>query len=322
MKLSVVTESDARRLVGIADAIVLVEAAFADLYAGTSILFPATRGHGSDPATRFGVKAGYDATRRLPGLKVGSYWPQNIAAGLEAHGSTTLLLDDETGFPKALVAATHLNALRTAASDAVAVRHLARADADVLTLVGTGHQAYWEALAIAEVRKLRRIHVCGRNAGGVERLVQRLHEAGLPAVAAAAEDAVPLADIVCTVTAARQPLFAASLVRAGTHVSAMGADGPGKQELDPALFARASLWADAPEQSVRIGEFQHAGETEAARVAAIGGLIAGKLAGRSGSDEITVYDSSGIALQDLAIAAFALERAVASAEGCLSIDLA
>lgn len=320
MKISVVTESDARRLVSLADAIAVVEAAFIALAEGESITFPSVRGHGSDPATRFGVKAGYDGARKLPGLKVGSYWPGNAARGLEAHGSTTLLLDDETGFPQALVAATYLNALRTAASDAVAVRRLARPDAQVLTVVGTGNQAYWDARAIAQVRELSRVYVCGRDADAARALAARLSEAGLPAQAAGLETAVPAADIICTVTASRSPLFAAGLVSPGAHVSAMGADGPGKQELDPALFPLCPMWADAPEQSVLIGEFQHATEPRARDIRALGALLTGRGPGRASAEEITLYDSSGIALQDLAIAAFALESA--RAEGSArSLDL-
>lgn len=320
MKISVVTDSQARDLVSLADAIQLVEAAFVSLAKGQSQLFPAVRGRGSDPGTRFGVKAGYDADRRLPGLKVGSYWPGNVARGLEAHGSTTLLLDDETGFPAALIAATHLNALRTAASDAVAVKHLARPDARILTVVGTGHQAYWEAMAVAEVRGLEEVWICGRNIAAAEALAGRLVEAGLPARTGLTKESVPKADIICTVTAARQPLFPASLISPGTHVSAMGADGPGKQELDPALFETASLWADAPEQSARIGEFQHLSAASMVYIQAIGELISGHLPGRTASDAVTIYDSSGLALQDLAICAFALERA--RAEGVsLTLDL-
>ena len=312
--VAVVSDSTAKRLVGIADAIAVSEAAFASLARGESLLFPAVRGHGSDPTTRFGVKSGYDGVRRLPGLKVGTYWPGNVGLGLGNHGSTTLLLDDETGYVQGIVAATYLTALRTAAADAVAVKYLAREDASVLALVGTGHQAYYDALAVSQVRNLRRVLVCGRRTDAAEAMAQRLREAGVPAEAAALETALGQADIVSTVTASRAPLIAAGVLRPGTHVSAMGADGPGKQELATELVAVASLWADAPQQSVVMGEFQHAataGLIETSAIGAIGSLIAGQVHDRS-ADQITIFDSSGIALQDLAICAFALERARAS----------
>lgn len=320
MKIAVISETDARRLVTLSDAIGVIQDALEMLSRGDGVLFPSVRGHGSQPGTRFGVKAGYRATDRLPGLKVGSYWPGNVARGLEAHGSTTLLLDDDTGFPKALVAATYLNALRTAASDAVAVRQLSRPESRVLTIVGSGNQAYWDALAVAQVRALSQVWVCGRNAAAAETLATRLAAAGLPARATEIGTGVTAADIICTVTASKAPLFPAALVRPGTHISAMGADGPGKQELDPALFERADLWADAPDQSVVIGEFQHASPERKASIKPLGLRIAGELPGRQRPDDITLYDSSGVALQDLAIAAFALERASATGAG-LTLDL-
>lgn len=318
--IQAVSETSARRLVTLADAIALMEAAFAALDRGESALFPFVAGHGSDPGTRFGAKLGYDGPRRLPGLKVGSYWPGNRARGIGNHGSTTLLLDDETGLPRAIVAATHLTALRTAASDALAVKHLARPDASVLAVVGAGHQAYWDARAIAEVRRLEQVLVCGRRPEALEALAERLRRDGLSALALDLPEALSRADIICTVTAAREPLFPASWVRPGVHVSAMGADGPGKRELDPSLAETASLWADLPSQSVVMGEFQHLGPAGATRVQPIGGVASGRLPGRRSTDEITVYDSSGVALQDLAICAFALERA--QAEGLtLELDL-
>ena len=315
-----VSETVAARLVTLKDAIALMESAFASLDRGESRLFPFVAGHGSDPATRFGAKLGYDGERRTPGLKVGSYWPRNVERGLGNHASTTLLLDDDTGAPRALVAATHLTALRTAASDAVAVKYLARKDASVLAVVGAGHQAYWDALAVAEVRKLEQVLVWAREASAAEALAARLRTAGLPAQASDLWPALARADIVSTATASRSALFAAGDVRPGTHLSAMGADGVGKQELDPALLLGASLWADLPTQSIVIGEFQRLPAALAGGVQPIGGLISGRLPGRCGDEEITIYDSSGVALQDLAICALALERA--QAEGSVqTLDL-
>lgn len=315
-----VSETAARRLVTLQDAIALMEDAFAAFDRGQSQLFPFVAGHGSDPHTRFGAKLGYDGPRRTPGVKIGSYWPQNPAKGLGSHGSTTLLLDDDTGLPFALVAATHLTALRTAASDAMAVKHLARPEASVLAVVGAGHQAYWDARAIALVRPLDRVLVCARSPAAADGLAARLLGDGLPAEPSTLPQALEVADIICTVTASRAPLFPAAAVRPGAHISAMGADGRGKQELDPGLASRASLWADLPSQSVQIGEFQYLGRAGETRVAPIGGRLTGRLAGRTSEGEITIYDSSGVALQDLAICAFALDRA--RTEGlALGIDL-
>ena len=308
--IHIVDAETAERLLTQDVAIQLIRECLTDLDSGVSLSFPSVRGHGSDPSPRFGVKSGFDGRRRLPGLKVGSYWPPNAARGLLNHGSTTLLLDDATGFPVALVAATHLNALRTAASDAVAVDALARPDASALALFGTGNQIFHEALAIAQVRSLSQIFVCGRSPEKAEALVSRLIEAELPAAAASATDALARADMVVTATASREPLFESRDIRPGTHISAMGADGPGKQELPPALASRAHIFADTLEQTFAIGEFQYlAGTPDAERVVQLGAVLNGNAEGRTADDQITIYDSSGFALQDIAVAAHVFERA-------------
>lgn len=313
-RIAVVSEAVAARVISIDDAIAATERAFLEFATGQSLLFPAGRGHGSQPNTRFGMKPGYYAGANTPGVKVGSYWPSNREKGIGNHGSTTLLLDDATGLPSALIGATHLTALRTAASDAIAVKYLSRPDAAVLALLGTGHQAFHDAVAIARVRNLQRVLVVGRNAAGAEALAERLRAAGLPAEVSERREALAAADLVSTVTASTEALFDASEIRLGTHISAMGSDGPGKQELPVELTATARLFADSPAQSVMIGDFQHgvaAGRFGVDAITGIGDVIRGAAAGRTGAGEITVYDSSGIALQDLAICCLALERAEA-----------
>lgn len=313
MKLQIVTAAAAANLLSYADAISITRDLFRAFDDKRSFTFPSIRGHGSDPNTRFGVKAGYDGTRALPGLKVGSYWPDNRLRGLPNHGSTTLLLDDTTGFPTALVEATFLNALRTAASDAVAVDALARPQADRLAMIGTGNQAYHEMRATALVRPPSEILIVGRNASHAELLATKLEADGLPARTVTMDEALASADIIVTATGSRAALFEASSVRPGTHISAMGADGPGKQELPPALAERAILFADDPDQSLAIGEFQSLkGSRFAESIEAIGALLSGRTHGRLSPDDITIYDSSGIGLQDIAIAALALERAQAA----------
>lgn len=318
--MRMIDERQARDLVDVADAFAVIERCFADLARGDAIVFPAVAGRGTDPGTRFGAKAGLDVARNCPGIKVGSYWPGNRALGLPAHGSTTLLLDDRTGFPKALVAATHLNALRTAAADAVGVHHLARADASVIAIVGAGNQGWFDLDAIRRVRPIRSVRVWNRTPDAAEDFAARVRDTGLEAVACGLEDAVRGADIVVTSTAAREPLVMREWIAPGTHISAMGADGPGKQELDPALVAAALRFAEVPGQSAAIGECQHAvaaGLIDAQSITAIGDVIDGRTTGRSDAAAITMFDSSGVGIQDLAIAQLAIERAEARGIGTL-----
>ncbi len=260
--------------------------------------FPVVLAHASDPQNRFTIKSA--AGSELAGLKVGAYFPTNDAHGLPRHASTILLIDQQTGKIGVLVEGSALNCYRTAAADAVATDTLARDDAETLVLFGTGHQAAYEAEAIARVRPLSHVLVVGRNPARTGAFVEKLLEMGLPATTSEPEAAVRSADVIVTATTATAPLFDAEWVRAGTHISSMGSDSQGKQELPPKIFPQARLFCDLPEQSVRIGEFQHA--LPEIHLSAIGSVLTGALPGRQDSDEITVFDSSGISLQDLYMA--------------------
>lgn len=307
-----VSEEVAARVVSMAEAIEAVEVMFREYGRDMAEVFPVAQGHGPDAGTSFSIKSGLIRASRAVGLKVGTYWPDNRARGLAAHASTTLLLDPDTGYPKALVAASYLTSLRTAASDAVAVRHLSREGSRTLALFGAGHQAWFELLAVREVRPVETVLVANRSPQAAESFARRIRaELGLEARAASAREALEAADIVVTVTAARESLFESAWVRPGTHVSAMGADAPGKQELDTALVARASLFADVVRQSVTIGEYEaahKAGLADAGRITPIGAVLNGA-PGRTSAEQITVYDSSGMALQDLAVCSLALAKA-------------
>jgi ornithine cyclodeaminase len=145
------------------------------------------------------------------------------------------------------------------------------------------------------------VWVVARDAAKGAAFIQDLAAHGLNAATASAQEACGRADIIVTATPSRAPLFNADWVRPGTHISAMGSDAAGKQELPPELFARARLFCDLPAQSRVIGEYQHdAGDP--ARIVALGDVLLGRAPGRQHADDITIFDSSGIALQDLAIA--------------------
>lgn len=310
----IVDEGTAARLVTRHDALAAVERALTAGQLGTGETFPVVIGRGTSDDKRFGVKSGLMTDGALVGLKVGTYWAGNRAHALVNHASTILYLDDRTGLPRALVAGSHLTALRTAAADALGVRCLAREDASVVALVGAGQQAWFELQAVSDVRRLSKVLVWSRNRAAADALAGRIRdELAIDAQAEDLEAAVRAADIVVTVTAARQTLVERAWVRPGTHISAMGADARGKQELDPELVGGARLFADVVEQSLTIGEFEAAatqGLIAASDVTPLGAVILGRLPGRTADHEITIFDSSGMALQDLTIGATALERAV------------
>lgn len=267
--------------------------------ASDGAIFPAVIGHGADPANRFSVKSGVVAG--TAGAKIGSYWPGNAAKGLPRHSSIILLFDEATGRIDTVVEASKANAFRTAAANAVAADALARANAKTLAVFGAGHQAFYEVLALAEVRPVAQVLVVARTAESAAGLIDRLADAGIAAARAEPQDACAAADMIVTVTPSRTPLFEADWVKPGTYIGAMGADGPGKQELPPALLRRAALFCDLPRQSLALGEFQSVA-AEGLTVTAIGSVLLGEHSGRRSPDEVCIFDSSGIALQDLALA--------------------
>ncbi|GIU26132.1 ornithine cyclodeaminase family protein [Shewanella sp. MBTL60-007] len=281
-----------------------VKDAFIAATTDEATLFPVVNASGPQTDSMFSMKSASTAT--LVGWKTGSYWPGNQAKNIPCHGTNVFLLSPETGELVAVVAATQVNAYRTAAADAVAVDYLARKDATVLAIFGTGHQAEYEVLAIAEVRDITKVMVVGRDKLRCEQFIKRLIDRGLQAECeiASAQYACDNADIIVTATTATAPLFEAGWVKSGTHISAMGADKVGKQELPVELYQDASLFCDYRAQSIVIGEFQH---TQNGQVEEIGSVITGQSAGRVNSNEITIFDSSGIAIQDLFVAAKLLE---------------
>ena len=262
-------------------------------------LFPAVLAHGSAATNRFSIKSA--ATATYAGLKIGSFWPGNADRGLPRHNSLILLFDQSVGRIEWVIESGKVNAFRTAAADAVAADALARKDASVLAIFGAGNQAYYECLAISRIRPINRVLVVARDMARGAAFVTSLREAGLQATLADAQAACEQADIVVTATSARAPLFAAEWIREGTHVASMGSDAAGKQELPPELFARAALFCDYPAQAVVMGDFQHF-RGDPSRIVALGEVLLGRAEGRRSTDQITVFDSSGIALQDLAIA--------------------
>jgi alanine dehydrogenase len=310
--LEIVSDSAARAVARIDTAITLIEDMFAELARGTCEICPVVQGRGPDENSRFGVKCGSLRRGTVLGCKVGSYWPGNVSRGLESHGSTTMLLHSDTGLPRALIAASYINSLRTAAADGVAIKLLARPQAYSVGLIGSGHQAWFELMAARCVRPVREVRVWNRDQRRANALVARvLSELEIAARVTSAEEASGC-DIVITVTASTTPIVRREWVQPGAHISAMGADGAGKQELDVGLVAAGRLFADVISQSISLGEFERAfrdGTIRPENINTLGDVIEKRVTGRENDQQITIFDSSGIALQDLAIAQATLEAA-------------
>lgn len=307
----IVPEALIAQLVTPQDAFGAVTACFAAMARGDACNFPVVR-EALGGGRQYGFKSGLDRAGGQLGVKAGGYFPGNAARGMINHQSSVFLFDPETGRPAAMVGGNLLTALRTAAAAAISIDRLARTDARVLGILGAGHQAAFQLRAAAQTRRFDRILAWNRSPENLTKLAAVAADLGLPFQAVTLDQLGAQADVIITITSSFAASLMAAQVRPGTHLACMGTDTIGKQEVDPALLARASVFTDEVAQSVTIGEAQHAvaaGLITRGDVQTLGDVIIGKTPGRVHADEITLFDGTGVGLQDLAVAAIAVARA-------------
>ena len=322
MPVLIVNETEVRRLLPMAECLGVMEQALGALARGEALLplrqvlmlpggvgaFVAMPAHLSEPAAM--------------GLKVISVFPGNHGTGLDSHQGAVLLFETERGRLLAIMDASSITAIRTAAVSGVATRLLARPDASTLALLGSGVQAETHLEAMALVRPLRRVRVWSRDAAHAARLATtaRARHPFEVTVAATAREAVQDADIVCTVTSSRTPVLEGEWLPAGAHVNAVGASLASARELDTAAVVRSRVYVDRRESAAQeagdllipraegaIGDDHVRGE--------IGDLIAGREPGRRSPDELTLFKSLGLAVEDVAAAHHIFARARATGAG-------
>lgn len=290
-----------------------VEQVFATMAAGDATNFPVVREAIGHEDALYGFKGGFDRSGGTLGLKAGGYWPNNLAnKGIINHQSTVFLFDPDTGKVRAMVGGNLLTALRTAAASSVSIKHLARKDAKVIGMIGAGHQATFQLRAALEQRAFEKVIGWNFHPDMLPNLEKVAAEAGLP-FEAVGLDGMAQADVIISITSSFDAILRADQVSPGCHIACMGTDTKGKQEVDPALLARASVFTDEVAQSVSIGEAQHAvaaGLILQADIAQLGGVINETHPGRTFQDQITLFDGTGVGLQDLAVAASVVKLAV------------
>jgi ectoine utilization protein EutC len=317
--LAVYTESEIRAAVSPADAVRVIRDAFrADGLGQTTVpdvinlAIPGTQGE-------FHIKTAYVAGLPHVAVKVASGFYENPARGLPTGTGMMALFDAATGMPAALLLDNgYLTDVRTGAAGAVAADVLARSKIETVGVIGSGVQARHQVRCLREVRRFTRLVAWSIDRDGVSAYCDEMRDTlGLDVCAAGSAEAVAhAADVLVTATPSRAPIVMASWVRPGTHVTALGADGPGKQELDPQLVVAADLFVvDRLSQCRRLGELQHALAARLMREedvdAELGQIVAGKVRGRTHDREITVADLTGVGFQDTAIASLAFERLTA-----------
>lgn len=321
--MRILTEADLRRCIKLDKSVVgCIEAAFLALATKPVAMPPILRLDIPEHHGEVDVKTAY-----MPGvsgfaIKVSPGFFDNPKLGLPSLNGLMILFSARTGLVEALLLDNgYLTDLRTAAAGAVAAKHLSRTDAHSVAVFGAGAQARLQLEALTLVRPIVRAAVVARDAAKAKATAREL--AGQLGIEVTASDdpqgACARADIIVTTTPARAPLIAAGWVTPGQHVTAMGSDAEHKNEIDPALVARARYVADRLQQTRILGELHHAIARGLVPVdrdfPELGQVIAGQRPGRTAADDITLCDLTGTGVQDTAIATLACERARAAGAG-------
>ena len=255
------------------------------------------------------------------GLKWVSVHPHNPSRGLPTVMGILIYSDSETGYPLAVMDATDITAYRTGATAAIASKYLARRNSRTLGLVGVGRQAYSQLLAHAGVFDLELIRIYDINPEACQRFIRFFPDRHIEACTL---EETASSDIVCTLTTARGPVLKREWIKDGTHINAIGADAEGKQELDPAILKDAIVVVDDLRQAAAGGEINvplRKGLFKLEQVyATLAQILTGEKQGRKTDDVVTVFDSTGIAIEDLATARLVYETAQQEGRG-LAIEL-
>jgi alanine dehydrogenase len=315
-----INRTDVRQLLTFEDYLKGVEEAFR-LYAQGQALKPGII-HVDSIEGEFHIKAGgLELKRRYFGLKVnGGFFQNKKRFGVSNIQGLIMLCDGETGYPLAVMDSRDITTYRTGAATAVAAKYLARPESSVATICGCGNQGRIQLKALASVLPIKESYALSRNQATADAFARDLSEELRIRVTPSNdfESAIRNSDVLVTCTPARRFFVSKGWVGAGSFVAAIGADSPGKQELDPALLMANKVVVDILEQCSSVGELQHAvklGLPRESVYAELGEIIIGRKLGRVSREEIIIFDSTGTAIQDVAMAVAAFQKAVSMKRG-------
>ncbi len=315
MPLRILTAGDVRSILTMDSAIELMREAMALVGRGETVQPLRSALWLPDKRGLLGLMPGYIARPERLGVKAISVFPSNFAKGLPSHQGVVMLFNAETGALDAIIDAREITAIRTAAATAVATDVLARRDVKTLTFFGYGEQAETHFEALRRVRKFEHLSIWGRDATKASAFAAAHTSVALSVEAvASAEEAVSQADVICTLTAAIDPVLFGRWLKPGMHVNAVGSGTAREAELDIEAVKRARMFADNKEGVLgQCGEFlraKAAGAVDDAHVVgSVGDVIIGKIPGRSSAQEITLFKSLGMAVEDVVSAEFILAEA-------------
>lgn len=313
------SRSEVERLLDLDRLIDAVGEAFADLSSGAASVAPRVSVTADQAGGWLGCMASAMPNHAMLAVKLVSLFPNQPSSGLPTHQAVLLIFDDRNGAPVALLDATYITAVRTAAASAVATRMLARPDTRVLSIIGTGVQARSHIRLVSRCRQFQEILVAGRRSEAAEAVVSELQsEQSIPLRAVNIEEAVARADVLCATTHSAEPVVRGTELRPGVHVNSVGVNRSGR-EVDADAIARAVLVVDS--RAACLGGADAAGANDITWAiregiidqhhirAEIGELVLGRMAGRASPDDITLFKSVGVGVQDAAAAALVLKAA-------------
>lgn len=318
MRVLLIPRKDVEGIVSMKEVVEVVEEAFKAKGLGEVVMPPKV--YVNFPKGDFRVMPCYIPSLGFGGVKIVNVHPENPEKyGLPTVMAVILLLDPETGKPVAIMDGTWMTDMRTGAAGGVAAKYLARPDSRTVGIVGAGRQARTQLMALKEVlEEIEEVRVTDIRKDVREKYAEEMSEKlGLNVKAVdSVRETVEGADIVVTVTPVRKPIVKNEWIRPGVHINAIGADAPGKEELDPEILKRAKIVVDDFEQACHSGEVNvplTKGIISKEDIyAELGEIIVGKKPGRLSDDEITIFDSTGLAIQDLATATLVYKKAKAS----------
>jgi alanine dehydrogenase len=321
MKVLFVNDAGVRDLLPMDSCVGLMKSTLTALSRGDVVLPLRSKMWLPDHSGLLGLMPGFLGDPKSFGLKVVAVMPRNHGTPYDSHQGVVMLFGVEHGEPLAVIDASAITAIRTAAASGAATDALARADAGDLALIGSGVQARTHLAAMKVVRPLKRVRVWSRSRANADRFAHEESAAGLSIeVGRTAEETVRDADLICTTTSSKEPVLEGGWLSPGAHVNAVGACFPSTRELDTEAVRRARLYTDCRESCVNeAGDFliprKEGAITDAHLVGEVGEVLLGRVPGRRSSDEITIYESLGVAVEDLAAAHAIHRRALETGAG-------
>jgi alanine dehydrogenase len=320
MDLLWLSEDDVKSLLNMDDAIAAVENAFRDHGLGKTQMPPKSYLYFSKYDGDLRTMPAYLEGLNSAGVKIVNVHPRNRDIGMPTVMALFVLNSPETGAPLAVMGATYLTSMRTGAAGGIAAKYLARPESKVVGMVGAGAQARTQLMALDRFFDIDLVTVYDRSIESC-RAFEREARAFLECdykLTTNPQDACEC-DILVTTTPVRSPVVKDAWVKPGTHINAIGADAKGKQELETALTRRAKIVVDDAAQAIHSGEVNvpiSEGKLKPEEIyAQIGEIVAGKVHSRTGKDEITIFDSTGLAIQDVASGRIVYETALKSSKG-------